>query len=69
MVASLISRDTLSIRPKLHAISKTLYKVNRMTLQQVGAARTAYAYDGDGLRRRLVTSAGTTYVWDGTDYL
>jgi len=43
---------------------------NRMTLQQVGAARTTYAYDGDGLRRRMVTSGGTTtYVWDGTDYL
>ena len=43
---------------------------NRMTLQQVGAARTTYAYDGDGLRRRMVTSGGTTtFVWDGTDYL
>jgi YD repeat-containing protein len=43
---------------------------NRMTLQQVGSARTTYAYDGDGLRRRMVTSGGTTtYVWDGTDYL
>ena len=41
-----------------------------MTLQQVGAARTTYAYDGDGLRRRMVTSSGTTtYVWGGTDYL
>lgn len=41
-----------------------------MTLQQVGTARTTYAFDGDGLRRRRVTSGGTTtYVWDGTDYL
>ncbi|GEM_PF-6354319 len=25
---------------------------------------------GDGLRRCMVTSSGTTtYVWDGTDYL
>ena len=43
---------------------------NRMTLQQVGTVRTTYAYDGDGLRRRMVTPGGTTtYVWDGTDYL
>jgi hypothetical protein len=41
-----------------------------MTLQQIGAARTTYAYVGDGLRRRMQVSTGTTtYVWDGTDYL
>jgi len=40
------------------------------TQNQTGTARTTYAYDGDGLRRRMVTSGGTpTYVWDGTDYL
>ena len=50
--------------------TSTYDRENRMTLQQVGAARTTYAYDGDGLRRRMVTSGGTTtFVWDGTDYL
>jgi hypothetical protein len=43
---------------------------NRMTLQQVGAARTTFAYDGDGLRRRMVSSACfNLYRRYGADYL
>ena len=34
------------------------------------ATSIANVHDNDGLRRRMVTSGGTTtYVWDGTDYL
>ena len=49
---------------------KASIKDDYMFFQQIGAALTTYAYDGDGLRRRMVTSGGTTtFVWDGTDYL